>query len=198
MLQNGVSHRCACVKLSTKGGVSHHFGGVRTSLKKYRAIWGIAFPFPWMFGFYQGKPPNLPRIFCPCQTHKIPGKDRENTSLSKEFPCLKFTKEIQTSKERKDRAESPKSAQKSLKRVPKRSFGLFLDSLGTLGLPGVGGTRTPFRTLFGLVWGSGPGVFLPYFEDCCVFLSCRGPSLSQQFILSTGHFWRLILNNRKE
>ena len=25
-LQNGVSHRCACVKLSTKGGVSHHFG----------------------------------------------------------------------------------------------------------------------------------------------------------------------------
>ena len=24
------------------GGVSHHFGGVLTSLKKYRAIWGIA------------------------------------------------------------------------------------------------------------------------------------------------------------
>ena len=42
MLQNGVSHRCACVKLSTKGGVSHHFGGVLTSLKMYRAIWGIA------------------------------------------------------------------------------------------------------------------------------------------------------------
>ena len=40
-LQNGVSHRCACVKLRTKG-VSHHFGGVLTSLKKYRAIWGIA------------------------------------------------------------------------------------------------------------------------------------------------------------
>ena len=40
IVQNGVSHRCACVKLSTKGGVSHHFGGVLTSLKKYRAIWG--------------------------------------------------------------------------------------------------------------------------------------------------------------
>ena len=26
MLQNGVSHGCACVKPSTKGGVSHHFG----------------------------------------------------------------------------------------------------------------------------------------------------------------------------
>ena len=33
-LQNGVSHRCACVKLSTKGGVSYHFGGVLTSLEK--------------------------------------------------------------------------------------------------------------------------------------------------------------------
>ena len=27
---NGVSHRCSCVKLSTKGGVSHHFGGLLT------------------------------------------------------------------------------------------------------------------------------------------------------------------------
>ena len=42
MLQNGVSHRCASVKLSTKGGVSDHFGELRTSLKKYLAIWGIA------------------------------------------------------------------------------------------------------------------------------------------------------------
>ena len=45
MLQNGVSHRCAFVKLSAKGGMcpmSHHFGGVLISLKKYRAIWGIA------------------------------------------------------------------------------------------------------------------------------------------------------------
>ena len=30
------------VKLSTKGEVSHHFGGVLTSHEKYRAIWGIA------------------------------------------------------------------------------------------------------------------------------------------------------------
>ena len=35
MLQNGVSHRCACVKLSTKGGgVSHHSGGVLTLPEK--------------------------------------------------------------------------------------------------------------------------------------------------------------------
>ena len=27
MSQNGVSHRCACVKLGAKGGGSHHFGG---------------------------------------------------------------------------------------------------------------------------------------------------------------------------
>ena len=40
--KNGVSHRCACVKLSTNRGLSHHFGGVQTSLTKYRAIWGIA------------------------------------------------------------------------------------------------------------------------------------------------------------
>ena len=42
MLQNGVSHRCACVKLSTKRGVLHHFGEAVTSLKKYRAIRAIA------------------------------------------------------------------------------------------------------------------------------------------------------------
>ena len=30
------------MKLSSKGGVSHHIGGVLTSLEKYRAIWGIA------------------------------------------------------------------------------------------------------------------------------------------------------------
>ena len=30
------------MKLSTKEGVSHHFGGVQTSLTKYRAICGIA------------------------------------------------------------------------------------------------------------------------------------------------------------
>ena len=32
---------CLC-KIKYQGGVSHHFGGVLTSLKKYRAIWGIA------------------------------------------------------------------------------------------------------------------------------------------------------------
>ena len=37
-----VSHRCAFVKLSNNGGYRTIFGGVPTSLKKYRAIWGIA------------------------------------------------------------------------------------------------------------------------------------------------------------
>ena len=41
-LQNRVLHRCACVKLSSKGGGSHLCGGVLISLKRYRAIWGIA------------------------------------------------------------------------------------------------------------------------------------------------------------
>ena len=51
---NGVSHnyRVICCKMGDRRyvpvqnyvprGVSHHFGGVLTSLKKYRAIWGIA------------------------------------------------------------------------------------------------------------------------------------------------------------
>ena len=76
----------------------------RTTGKKALAYRGKPCPsFPCLLGFYTGKPPNLPRIFCPCRNHKIPGKERKNTNFSKEFPCLKFTKEIQTSKERKDR-----------------------------------------------------------------------------------------------
>ena len=42
MLQNGVSHRCAFVKLSAQGGITPNFGEGLPSLKKYRAIWGIA------------------------------------------------------------------------------------------------------------------------------------------------------------
>ena len=46
MLQNGVSHRRACVKLSTKGwGVSHVLGASYLppqGLNKDRAVWGIA------------------------------------------------------------------------------------------------------------------------------------------------------------
>ena len=43
-LQNGVSHRCACVKLSTKGGIAQIWGAVANlaSPNKYRAIRGIA------------------------------------------------------------------------------------------------------------------------------------------------------------
>ena len=40
LLQHEVSNRCACVKVSAKR-VWYHFGGL-TSLKRYRAIWGIA------------------------------------------------------------------------------------------------------------------------------------------------------------
>ena len=36
------NHRCACVKLCTKGGwVLQHFGELLTSLKRYRAICGM-------------------------------------------------------------------------------------------------------------------------------------------------------------
>ena len=46
--------------------------------------------------FLPRRTPNLPRIF-------LPAEPRENTQITKEIPCLKFTKEIQTIKERKDR-----------------------------------------------------------------------------------------------
>ena len=36
--------------------------------------------FPWLFCFHQGKPPNLPRIFFPCRTHKTLEK-REKTPI---------------------------------------------------------------------------------------------------------------------
>ena len=56
--------------------------------------------------------------------------------------------------------ECAPESEKSLKRVRTCVFGLFSDSgahsLGTLGLPGASGPGTPFRTLFGLFWGSGP------------------------------------------
>ena len=37
----GIARMCLC-KIKYQGGGSHHFGGVLTSLKKYRAIWDIA------------------------------------------------------------------------------------------------------------------------------------------------------------
>ena len=37
----GIAQMCLC-KTKYHGGVSHHFGELLTSLKKYRAIWGIA------------------------------------------------------------------------------------------------------------------------------------------------------------
>ena len=37
----GIARMCLC-KIKYQWGVSHHFGRVLTSLKKYRAIWGIA------------------------------------------------------------------------------------------------------------------------------------------------------------
>ena len=37
----GIAQMCLC-EIKYQGGVSHHFGGMLTSLKRYRAIWGIA------------------------------------------------------------------------------------------------------------------------------------------------------------
>ena len=67
-----------------------------------------------VFGFYQGKTSNLPRIFCSDRTHEILGKYRQNIHLSKEFPCLKLTKEIHTTKERKDRGSCPRKCARRL------------------------------------------------------------------------------------
>ena len=39
--KRGIAQMCLCEN-KYKGGISHHFGRVLTSLKKYRAIWGIA------------------------------------------------------------------------------------------------------------------------------------------------------------
>ena len=38
----GIAQMCLCETKDQAGGASHHFGGVLTSLKKHRAIWGIA------------------------------------------------------------------------------------------------------------------------------------------------------------
>ena len=38
----GIAQMCLCETKHQGGGVSHHFGGVLTSLTKYRAIWGTA------------------------------------------------------------------------------------------------------------------------------------------------------------
>ena len=67
--------------------------------------------FSLVFRFLSRKTSQLPRIFYTCRTHKIPGKDRENTKITKEIPRFKFTKEIKK-KPRKRRigfllAESP-------------------------------------------------------------------------------------------
>ena len=37
----GIAQMCLC-ETKCQGGASHHFGEVLTSLKKYRAMWGIA------------------------------------------------------------------------------------------------------------------------------------------------------------
>ena len=37
----GIAQMCMC-ETKYQGGASHHFRGVLPSLKKYRAIWGIA------------------------------------------------------------------------------------------------------------------------------------------------------------
>ena len=39
--KRGIAQMRLC-QTKYQGGVSHHFGGVLVSLKKYRAIWGIA------------------------------------------------------------------------------------------------------------------------------------------------------------
>ena len=47
------------------------------------------------FGSLPRKTSRLPKIFGPCRTHKIIGKDSENIKISKEIPSFNFIKEIQ-------------------------------------------------------------------------------------------------------
>ena len=79
---------------------------------------GPVLPFLDFFLFYQGKTSNLPRIFSHCWTHKILGKDRENTKISKEIPCLKLTKESRKTKEWKDRIRFGYGLGERFQRVP--------------------------------------------------------------------------------
>ena len=58
--------------------------------------------FPWALGFLKENP-HIYKRFCSDRTHEIPDKYRDNTNLSKEILCLKWTKEIQTTQERKDK-----------------------------------------------------------------------------------------------
>ena len=54
------------------------------------------------FWFLSRKTAKLPRIFCPCQTHKSLEKTAKTPQKTKEIRRFKFTKEIQRTKEKKD------------------------------------------------------------------------------------------------
>ena len=86
---------CLC-KIKHQGGVSHHFAGVLTSLKKYRAICGIAAivsqyrgiwvhkdpcpSFPCFF-WKRGKPTKKTRIFIP--TEPLKSLEKKGQTLEK-------------------------------------------------------------------------------------------------------------------
>ena len=54
MLQDGVSHRCVCVNLSSKGGggVLHHFGELQTSGARAREVLRVLPPFISVEGWF--------------------------------------------------------------------------------------------------------------------------------------------------
>ena len=88
------------MKKSSKGSVTVWGGTIPVRRKRNTVVSTLSF-FSLVFWFLSRKTSQLPRIFFPCRTHKILGKDRENTKITKEIPRLKFTKEIQKTKERR-------------------------------------------------------------------------------------------------
>ena len=91
MLQNGVSHVCVCEKLSTEGGGSHFFGGVLTSLKKYRAIFerGEKTPTPKISALLRKRPVVLRANFVLTKDRKRPYYGHFCGTIHREASCSK-------------------------------------------------------------------------------------------------------------
>ena len=84
--KNGVSHRCASVKLSAKGGVALFWGSANPPEKVsrdmgYRTLIFFSLPF-WKTA---GKTTKKARISSACRTPKILGKEWQNAQIFKEF-----------------------------------------------------------------------------------------------------------------
>ena len=71
-----------------------------------RAQEAILSLFPLILWFLSRRTSKVPKILCPCQTHKFPWKTTRNNKTTKEALCLRLTKEIPKIKERKVMAKT--------------------------------------------------------------------------------------------